>query len=146
MRICCAHIMAQWWEWGVLDRTAEGMRSYFCESPGRNGLSNPSVLIATALPPSNNSLRFTQPHKTVLSHQIAFALKTISTGFMQRDYSPKAILSVTHTNTTLLLIIAFASTITIRDQQNFGQCWLGSVKQISFVQKMSLRTVFKLES
>lgn len=50
--------MALWWKEGVLDRTAEGIRSYFCGSPGRSGLSDPSVLIATALPPSNNIASF----------------------------------------------------------------------------------------
>ena len=50
--------MAPWLKRNVLDRTAEGIRSYFCGSLGRNGLSHPSVLIATALPPSNNIASF----------------------------------------------------------------------------------------
>lgn len=130
-----SHIMALWWKSGVLDGIAEETRSYFCGSPGRKGLSNPLSRQPLLCHQVTTSLRFTQPHKIVLSHQIAFALKTISTSFMQRDQSPKAILSVTQTNTTLLLIIAFARTMAIRDQQNFRQWFSGLIKQIRSVQK-----------
>lgn len=77
-----------------MDGFAERSLRYFYGSPGRNGSSK-------SLGPDSHCYSTKQQHRfvshchtKVLSFQIASAL-TMFCGFIQRDYTPKAILSAT---------------------------------------------------